>query len=257
MLNSCKWAKILGVCVWMLIDQPNVAQAHVYSIRFQFHLWPVNVWQDQEIRRLAIEIMMGLDPLVWFCRPVAEGVWAREADSSFGAYTPCAIDSVVGNVSQLVLLGLCLYRIWLIEFNPRPKRYRLRSNFYNYMLSVLAVCCAAEPLFRLVMGISIFNLDSETALAPFEVGHRCAASSHYNIITLYAYSFLVLCCFDQYTVDICIRLQCDMTTCFFCRLFIWSLKWSHGLLWFFCCSLKLECMSKNSDGTSDLEYYMF
>ncbi|KAL0363619.1 UNVERIFIED_CONTAM: ABC transporter C family member 2 [Sesamum calycinum] len=114
---------------------------------------------------------MGFVPFVWFCRPVTNGVWAQETDSSFGAYTPCAIDSVVGNVSHLVLLGLCLYRIWLIKINPKLQRFCLRSNFYNYVLAVLASCCAAEPLFRLVTGISIFNLDEELGLAPFEMVH--------------------------------------------------------------------------------------
>ncbi|KAG8381911.1 hypothetical protein BUALT_Bualt05G0022000 [Buddleja alternifolia] len=114
---------------------------------------------------------MGFDPLVWFCRPVANGTWAKESNSAFGAYTPCAIDSVVGNVSHLVLLCLCLYRIWLININPKLERFCLRSNFYNYILALLASCCAAEPLFRLVMGISIFNLDGEISLAPFETVH--------------------------------------------------------------------------------------
>lgn len=112
---------------------------------------------------------MGFDPLVWFCRPVADGVWSQETNSAFGAFTPCAIDSVVGNVSHLVLLGLCLYRVWLIKINPKVQRYCLRSKFYNYVLAVLTACCAAEPLFRLVMGISIFDLDNESSLAPFEV----------------------------------------------------------------------------------------
>ncbi|XP_047940588.1 ABC transporter C family member 12-like [Salvia hispanica] len=111
------------------------------------------------------------DPLVWFCRPVANGIWAQETDSAFGAYTPCAIDSVVGNVSHLVLLGMCLYRIWLINFNPKVQRYCLRSNFYNYALALLFSCCAAEPLYRLVMGVSIFNFDKESGLAPYEMVH--------------------------------------------------------------------------------------
>ncbi|KAH6773481.1 multidrug resistance-associated protein 2 [Perilla frutescens var. frutescens] len=114
---------------------------------------------------------MGFDPLDWFCRPVAHGVWAQETDSAFGAFTPCAIDSVVGNITHLVLLGLCLYRVWLINTNPKVQRYSLRSKFYNYVLTVLAGCCAAEPLFRFIMGISIFNLDLESGLAPFEMVH--------------------------------------------------------------------------------------
>lgn len=112
---------------------------------------------------------MGSDPLVWFCRPVAYGVWSQETDTTFGAYTPCAIGSIVGNVSHLVLAGLCLYRIWLIKINTRVKRFSLRSKIFNYILALLASCCAAEPLFRLVMGVSIFNLDAETGLHPFEV----------------------------------------------------------------------------------------
>ncbi|KAL3616846.1 Canalicular multispecific organic anion transporter 1 [Castilleja foliolosa] len=114
---------------------------------------------------------MGFEPLVWFCRPLENGVWAQETDSSFGAYTPCAIDSVVGNVSHLVLLGLCLYRIWLIKFNAKVRRFCLRSSLYNYVLVLLASFCAAEPLFRLVMRISIFNLNKEIGFAPFEMVH--------------------------------------------------------------------------------------
>lgn len=112
---------------------------------------------------------MALEPLAWYCRPARNGVWAKEADSAFGAYTPCAIDSLVICISHLVLLGLCFYRIWLIKKNSKAEKYCLRTNYYNYMLALLAGLCTAEPLFRLVMGISIFNLDGQISLAPFEV----------------------------------------------------------------------------------------
>lgn len=49
------------------------------------------------------------------------------------------------------------------------QRFRLRSNFYNYMLGLLAAYCTAEPLFRLVMGISALNVDGQPALAPYEI----------------------------------------------------------------------------------------
>ncbi|CAA0823750.1 ABC transporter C family member 2 [Striga hermonthica] len=114
---------------------------------------------------------MGFKPLVWFCRPSTNAIWARETDSALGAYTPCAVDSIVGNVSHLVLLGLCLYRMWLIKFNPKVQRFCLRTSFYNYALAFLASCCAAEPLFRLVKEISLFNLDEEMGFAPFEMVH--------------------------------------------------------------------------------------
>ncbi|KAL6991625.1 Multidrug resistance-associated protein 9 [Sarracenia purpurea var. burkii] len=112
---------------------------------------------------------MGFHPLIWYCRPVADGVWAKETDSTFGAYTPCGIDSLVVCITHLVLLGLCLYRIWLTKKGLKAQRYRLRSNYFNYLLGLLAAYCAAEPLYRLVIGVSIFNFDGQTGLAPFEM----------------------------------------------------------------------------------------
>ncbi|KAL7264923.1 hypothetical protein ACSBR1_002803 [Camellia fascicularis] len=112
---------------------------------------------------------MGFEPLVWYCQPVEGGIWATVTDSAFGAYTPCGIDSVVVCISHLVLLGLCFYRIWLIRNDLKVQRYQLRSKYYNYVLGLLAGYCTAEPLFRLVMGISLFNLEGQTGLAPFEM----------------------------------------------------------------------------------------
>nr|GMD09661.1 ABC transporter C family member 12-like isoform X1 [Ipomoea batatas] len=112
---------------------------------------------------------MSFKPLIWYCRPVANGIWAQETDSAFGAYTPCATESAVDFISYLVLFGLCLYRIWLIKMDHTVKRFCLRANWYSYILIFLGCLCAAEPLTRLAMGISIFNLDSQTGLAPFEI----------------------------------------------------------------------------------------
>ncbi|PKI68111.1 hypothetical protein CRG98_011707 [Punica granatum] len=113
---------------------------------------------------------MAFKPLDWYCRPVANGVWARTVDSAFGAYTPCAIDSIVISISYLVLLSLCCYRIWLIKKSFKVQRFRLRSAFYNYILGLLASYCAAEPLLRLVMDISIVYFDQQTGFMPFEIG---------------------------------------------------------------------------------------
>ncbi|XP_048141042.1 ABC transporter C family member 12-like isoform X2 [Rhodamnia argentea] len=112
---------------------------------------------------------MGFEVLDWYCGPVAIGIWARTTDSAFGAYTPCAVDSLVISISHLVLLGLCCYRIWLIKRTLKVQRYLLRSRCYNYMLGLLSFYCAAEPLLRLVMGISIFNLDGQTSRLPYEI----------------------------------------------------------------------------------------
>lgn len=118
----------------------------------------------REVREMAFK------PLDWYCRPVANGVWARAVDNAFGAYTPCATDSAVITITHLVLMGLCLYRIWLTKTDFKVQRYCLRSNLYNYLLALLAAYCTAEPLFRLIMGISVLDLDGLTGLAPFEVG---------------------------------------------------------------------------------------
>ncbi|XAR72527.1 Xenobiotic-transporting ATPase [Bertholletia excelsa] len=112
---------------------------------------------------------MGFQAVDWFCQPVANGVWAKITDSTFGNYTPCGVDSIVVGISNLVLLGLCLYRIWLTKKSLKVQRYRLRYHYYNYFLGLLAIYCTAEPLYRFVTGISIFNLDRQTdGLPPFE-----------------------------------------------------------------------------------------
>ncbi|CAK9156111.1 unnamed protein product [Ilex paraguariensis] len=112
---------------------------------------------------------MAFGPLEWYCKPVKNGVWAKAVENAFGAYTPCVTDTLVICVSHLVLLGLCLYRIWRIKKDYKVKRFCLRSNYYNYVLAFLAAYCTAEPLFRLVMGISALNLDGQTGLAPYEI----------------------------------------------------------------------------------------
>lgn len=112
---------------------------------------------------------MGFEALNWYCKPVAEGFWEKTVDGAFGAYTPCAIDSLVMLVSQFVLLGLCLYRIWIIFCNAKAQIYVLRNKYYNCVLGILACYCVVEPVLRLVLRISLFSMDEETHLPPFEV----------------------------------------------------------------------------------------
>ncbi|KAM6551936.1 hypothetical protein CsatB_001744 [Cannabis sativa] len=112
---------------------------------------------------------MAFGPLVWYCRPVENGFWTKAVENAFGAYTPCGVDSLVVAVSHLVLLGLCFYRIWRIKKDVTVQRFRLKSNLYNYLLALLAAYSAAEPLFRLIMGFSVLNLDGLPGLAPFEI----------------------------------------------------------------------------------------
>lgn len=132
---------------------------------------------------------MGFKPLIWYCRPVKNGIWEEETHSAFGAYTPCAIDSVVIGISHLVLLGLCLYRVWLIMMNRRIRMFKLKSNLYNFILGLLSAYSAAEPLIRLIMGISLFNFHPHTGLAPFEVCDSVIFSS-----ILASHSFTINLC---------------------------------------------------------------
>nr|XP_025624778.1 ABC transporter C family member 12 isoform X4 [Arachis hypogaea] len=110
-----------------------------------------------------------MEPFVWYCKPESNSVWAKAIDSAFGSYTPCAINTLVISTSNFVLMGLCFYRIWLIATNTKAQRFSLRSNWYNYVLALLASYCAIQPLLRLLTGISAFNLNGETGFAPFEV----------------------------------------------------------------------------------------
>ena len=112
---------------------------------------------------------MASKPFEWYCKPVNNGVWSKAVENAFGAYTPCASDALVICISHLVVLGLCLYRIWLTKKDGKVQRYQLKSNYYNYLLGLLAAYCTAEPLFRLVMGISAFDVDRQSGLAPYEV----------------------------------------------------------------------------------------
>ncbi|KAK7245644.1 hypothetical protein RIF29_40492 [Crotalaria pallida] len=112
---------------------------------------------------------MVFEPLDWYCQPVARGIWTTTVENAFGAYTPCAVDSLVIAISHLILLGLCVYRIRLITKDFTVKRFCLRSKLYNYILGLLAAYSVAEPLFRLITGISVLNLDGQTNLAPFEI----------------------------------------------------------------------------------------
>ncbi|KAI3832401.1 hypothetical protein MKW92_043641, partial [Papaver armeniacum] len=108
---------------------------------------------------------MGFKPLVWYCKPVENGIWSKLGQNAFGVYTPCGMDTLVISFTHLVLLSLCIYRIWKMTMDFTVQRFRLRSNYYNYFLGLLAAYCAVEPIVRLVMGISILNLDGQTRLA--------------------------------------------------------------------------------------------
>lgn len=111
------------------------------------------------------------EPLAWYCRPVKDGTWSKVVENAFGPYTPCGMVSLVVCISHLALFGVCFYRTWKTRRDVTVQRYRLRYPYHNYLLGLFATYCVVEPLYRMVMGLSITNLDGQNALAPFEV--RC------------------------------------------------------------------------------------
>ncbi|XP_078175998.1 ABC transporter C family member 2-like [Carex rostrata] len=112
---------------------------------------------------------MGFDPLDWYCQPVQGGVWSQAVESAFGMYTPCGMQTVILGISHLALFGVCFYRTWRITKDLTVQRYSMKSKFYSYVLMIFTAFCVAEPLFRVIMGYSIVNLDGQSSLAPFEV----------------------------------------------------------------------------------------
>ncbi|KAF3613634.1 hypothetical protein FXO38_36131, partial [Capsicum annuum] len=111
---------------------------------------------------------MTFKPFDWYCQPVANGVWSKAVENAFGAYTPCGTNTLVISVSHLILLALCLNRVWKTMKDLSVQRFRLRSNYYNYMLGLVAAYCTVEPLFRFVKQMSALNVDGQTGLAPYE-----------------------------------------------------------------------------------------
>ncbi|KAH9796192.1 ABC transporter C family member 2 [Citrus sinensis] len=93
---------------------------------------------------------MASGPLDWYCRPVANGTWAKTVDSTFGAYTTCAVDSLVISISHSVLLGLCIFRIWLMNKNSKARRITL------YLYISMVFC---QALFGILILVYIPNLD--------------------------------------------------------------------------------------------------
>jgi hypothetical protein len=130
-----------------------------------------------------IKPQMSFEPFIWYCKPEPNSIWEKIGDCAFGSYTPCAINAFVISTSNVVLMCLCLYRIWLITFNAKVQRFCLISNYYNYILGMLASYCAFQPLLRLFIGNSAFNLNEETDFAPFEVSlsYKCLHCIEENI----------------------------------------------------------------------------
>ena len=111
---------------------------------------------------------MGEDLLTSFCRPLEAGVWSK-LPSGFGAYTPCFVDTVIVNISSIVLLFFTVKRIRILVYGVSIERFKV-SNPWRYSLGLLlASFCAVVPLTQIVLGVSTVNLGGESSMPPFEV----------------------------------------------------------------------------------------
>ena len=78
---------------------------------------------------------IAFEPLIWYCQPVANGVWTKAGDSAFGSYTPCAIDSLVISISHLVLLRPVLLPNMAVkeQFHSQPVSFEVELlQLYYY-----------------------------------------------------------------------------------------------------------------------------
>jgi ABC-type multidrug transport system fused ATPase/permease subunit len=104
-----------------------------------------------------------------FCRPLDAGVWANKLPSGFGAYTPCVVDSVIVNISSLVLLFFTVQRIRALVYGVGIERFKVTNGWRYIPLFLLAAFCAAAPITQIILGVSTVNLDGESSMPPYEI----------------------------------------------------------------------------------------
>ncbi|XP_024373624.1 ABC transporter C family member 2 [Physcomitrium patens] len=112
---------------------------------------------------------MGEALLTSFCRPLESGVWANKLPSGFGAYTPCLVNSIIINLSSVVLLIFTIHRIRALVYGVSLERFKV-SNPWRYCPGfLLSFFCAVAPITQIMFGISTVNLDGESSMPPFEI----------------------------------------------------------------------------------------
>ncbi|XLU58003.1 hypothetical protein S245_052651, partial [Arachis hypogaea] len=84
-IRYLNWGNVFNMMVNMTCNQQNhrnlkaVAESPGVSSRCQ--------------RRKKF-IALSLEPVDWYCQPVANGVWTTTVENSSGAYTPCMVNSL-------------------------------------------------------------------------------------------------------------------------------------------------------------------
>ncbi|KAG0591623.1 hypothetical protein KC19_1G189200 [Ceratodon purpureus] len=111
---------------------------------------------------------MEADLITRFCRPLEDGVWSR-LPSGFGAYTPCLVDTIIVNLSCIVLLFFTIQRIRSLVYGVSIERFKVGNPWRYGPGLLLASFCAVAPLAQIALGVSTVNLDGESSMPPFEI----------------------------------------------------------------------------------------
>ncbi|XP_024518371.1 ABC transporter C family member 2 isoform X2 [Selaginella moellendorffii] len=106
-----------------------------------------------------------------FCRTVPGGVWETKIENGFGAFTPCVTDTLVINISMLVLLSFAVKRIRLIRGSSDAPvvRHSVKRRRGHVLLIALAAYSALQPLAQLGLGISSDNPEGNKSPPPYEI----------------------------------------------------------------------------------------
>ena len=119
------------------------------------------------------------DAMDSFCRPMQGGIWDTKLSSGFGPYTPCLVDTVIINLSNLALIFISLCRIRSLFSNTEGSKFKVKSSWGHAFGILLAGFCAGEPVVQIFLDISAVSGDDKGSLPPFEVTF-CPSSSLSN-----------------------------------------------------------------------------
>ncbi|XP_024396529.1 ABC transporter C family member 2 [Physcomitrium patens] len=119
-----------------------------------------------------------------FCRPVEGGIWDTKLASGFGPYTPCLLDTVIINFSNLTLIFVCLFRIRSLFSNTAPSKFKLKSSGAHYFAILLAAFCVGEPIAQIVLKLSAVNGDNSSSLPPFEITSLVWTSITWTVVLI-------------------------------------------------------------------------
>ncbi|KAL2611008.1 hypothetical protein R1flu_022700 [Riccia fluitans] len=121
------------------------------------------------------------DLITKFCRPIPGGVWETKLTNGFGPLTPCFLDTIVVNVSYVVLLVMTVKRIQSLR-SLALKRFTLRAKSVHVISILLGVACTVASFLQIFLKYSTANI-REDSLPPHEITSLVIKGVVWGIIT--------------------------------------------------------------------------